>query len=88
MYEKDHDRNGIFVVGGFLEVKNNTVTVITPNAELSGSIDRKRAEEAKRRAEKRLNAKTQDIDVERAQLALHRAIGRIVTVTQYGKKIK
>lgn len=88
MYEKDHDRNGIFVVGGFLEVKNNTVTVITSNAELSGSIDRKRAEEAKRRAEKLLNAKTQDIDVERAQLALHRAIGRIVTVTQYGKKIK
>ena len=76
---ENHKKN-LFVSGGFLEVNSNTVTIVTLAAELADQIDIKRAEEAKKRAEKRLNAKTQDLDVERAQLALHRALGRIKTV--------
>jgi F-type H+-transporting ATPase subunit epsilon len=83
MYEAGGDRHGIFVVGGFLEVKDNAITVITPAAELSSAIDVDRAERARKRAEDRLNHQTKDIDVERAQLALHRAMGRIATVNQF-----
>lgn len=75
----NHKKN-LFVSGGFLEVNSNTVTIVTLAAEQSEQIDIKRAEEAKKRAEKRLNAKPQELDVERAQLALHRALGRIKTV--------
>jgi F-type H+-transporting ATPase subunit epsilon len=67
----------IFVGGGFLEVSNNTVTVLADSAEHAEDIDRARAEEARRRAQDQL-AQTQS-NVERAQLQaeLQRAINRL-----------
>jgi F-type H+-transporting ATPase subunit epsilon len=76
---ENHKKN-LFVSGGFLEVNSNTVTIVTLAAELADQIDIKRAEEAKKRAENRLYRQAADLDVERAQLALHRALGRIKTV--------
>lgn len=63
--------------GGFLEIKDNVVTVVTPNCELPEQIDVKRAQRAKARAEERLQSKNADIDFQRAQLALKRSLLRL-----------
>ena len=67
----------LFVAGGFLEVRNNVVTVLADTAEHAEEIDEARAEEARRRAQERLEQATSD--VERADMlgALERAINRI-----------
>ena len=66
-----------FVSGGFLEVSNNSVTVLAETAEHAEEIDEARAEAARRRAQELL-AQSQS-DTERAELlgALERAVARI-----------
>src|SRR5207237_9018511 len=44
----------LFVSGGFLEVSNDSVTVLADTAEHAEKIDQARAEEARRRAQERL----------------------------------
>ena len=67
----------LFVAGGFLEVRDNVVTVLADTAEHAEEIDEARAQEARRRAQERLEQATSD--VERAEMlgALERAISRI-----------
>jgi F-type H+-transporting ATPase subunit epsilon len=67
----------VAVSGGFIEVRPDKVTILAQAAELAESIDVVRAKEAKKRAEERLNQKTDDIDFKRAELALRRAINRL-----------
>src|SRR5512140_366673 len=62
---------------GFVEVRNNVVTVLVESAEKSDEIDVPRARAARERAEQRLRTKAPDIDVERAQAALLRALNRL-----------
>jgi len=66
-----------FVSGGFLEVSNNTVTVLAETAERAEEIDQARAEAARRQAQERL-AQAQS-DIERAELEgeLERAVARL-----------
>jgi F-type H+-transporting ATPase subunit epsilon len=66
-----------FVSGGFLEVSNNSVTVLAETAEHAEEIDEARAEAARRSAQESL-AQAQS-DTERAELlgALERAVARI-----------
>ncbi len=59
--------------GGFVDVTPDLVTILTDSAEWLEDIDVQRAEEAKRRAEERLNSKDANIDFLRAELALKRA---------------
>nr|WP_317357455.1 ATP synthase F1 subunit epsilon [uncultured Tyzzerella sp.] len=59
--------------GGFVDVQPDVITILTDSAEWIDDIDIKRAEEAKLRAEKRLNSKDANIDFLRAELALKRA---------------
>src|SRR5258706_10179798 len=67
----------LFVAGGFLEVRDNVVTVLADTAEHAEEIDEARAEEARRRAQERLEQATSD--VQRADMlgALQRAMKRI-----------
>lgn len=68
----------IAVNGGFMEVRKDKVVILAESAELPEQIDLERAKSAKARAEKRLaEAKTHDINVKRAELALYRASNRI-----------
>lgn len=53
------------VHGGFVEVSNNRVTILSDVAELASQIDLRRAEEALARAESRLT-REQDAEVEAA----------------------
>lgn len=67
----------LFVSGGFLEVSDNSVTVLADTAEHAEEIDQARAEEARRRAQERLEQAGSDVD--RAELlgALERAMTRL-----------
>lgn len=62
--------------GGFVEVNANKVIFLAETAERSDEIDIKRAEDAKRRADERLQKK-EDVDEERARAALARALNRL-----------
>jgi len=63
--------------GGFVEVRENHVVMLAETAERAEEIDRKRAEEAKNRAQKRITEKRLEIDVDRARAALARAFNRL-----------
>ena len=67
----------LFVSGGFLEVSNNSVTVLADTAEHAEEIDQARAEAARRRAQESLEQA--ESDAQRAELigALERAMTRL-----------
>jgi len=67
----------VAITGGFVEVRPQQVSILTPSAELAESIDAARAKEALRRAEERLQNKQDNVDFKRAELALQRAMNRI-----------
>jgi F-type H+-transporting ATPase subunit epsilon len=66
------------VSGGFLEVRPDRVIVLADSAERAEEIDIARAEEAKRRAEKRLEERyVPEVDAARAEAALRRSLIRL-----------
>ena len=85
----------IAVNGGIIEVKDDFITIVANSAERDRDIDVSRAERAKQRAERVLEEETKRVleeatksdrndDVQRAQIALRRALNRI----NVGTKIK
>ncbi len=68
----------IAVSGGFLEVRPDRVIVLADSAERAEEIDVARAEEAKRRAQKRLEEKyVPGVDAAQAEAALRRSLIRL-----------
>ena len=67
----------MFCSWGFVEVLPDRVILLAQAAEMGSDIDIKRAEEAKARAESLLHSSKVDIDFDRAQLSLMRAISRL-----------
>lgn len=65
------------ILGGFLEILQDKITVLAEDAQWPDEIDVNRAKEAKKRAEERLSHNGPNMDVRRAQAALKRAIARI-----------
>lgn len=65
------------LIGGFIEILQDSVTILAEVAEWPDEIDVKRAEEARIRAERRLTEKKPDTDLARASSALQRSIARI-----------
>jgi len=63
------------IFGGFIKVFPESTTVLTDLAEWPENIDIERAKKAKERAEKRLSSAS--IDIDRAQIALKKALLRI-----------
>lgn len=75
--QKDNKKLKAFTSVGILEVKENELRILCDVCEWPEEIDIRRAEEAKNRAEKRLASNKDGIDVQRAELALARALARI-----------
>ena len=63
--------------GGFVEISDNTVNIMTDSAEEAAHIDADRAKAALERAKDRLAGVAPDTDVDRAQLARLRAEARL-----------
>jgi F-type H+-transporting ATPase subunit epsilon len=76
-YRQGTDKRQLFVSGGFVEVLDDRVSVLTDVAERPEEIDLERAQRARERAEKRLSTKSDEIDIPRANLKLQRALTRI-----------
>ena len=62
---------------GFAEILPDKVTIMAEIIEWPVEIDQDRAEQAKERAEERLQNKTPETDIARAETALLRAMARI-----------
>ena len=75
-YKVGDEEHEVSVCNGFMEVRDNRISVLTPCAEMEEEIDVRRAAEAKARAEERLSHKS-DVDVRRAELAWQRALVRL-----------
>ena len=76
--KSENNTEYVAVNGGFVEVRPDQVTILAQSAEKPSDIDVDRAQQAKERAEQRLNSKREDdVDFKRAQSALQRAINRI-----------
>jgi F-type H+-transporting ATPase subunit epsilon len=69
--------------GGTAEVLNNNVLVLADSLEAIDEIDVERAQRAKERAMERLTHKTEDTDIERARVALAKAVNRLNLVEKY-----
>ena len=64
------------VTDGYIDVRNNVVTMAANAAEWPDEIDVSRAEDAKERAKRRLQS-ADEIDALRAEAALRRALNRL-----------
>ena len=76
-YKKDGHEESLFVAGGFADVRNNTLRVVTEASEIAAQIDATRAAAALERAKTRMTAREADTDVIRAEAAMRRAVGRL-----------
>lgn len=76
----------VAVSGGFVEVKGGAVTILAESAELGEEIDTIRADKALTRARERLSGKFAEIDIERAEVALRKALNRKRAVERMKEK--
>jgi F-type H+-transporting ATPase subunit epsilon len=76
-YRKGNNWTSLAVAWGFAEVLPDQVRVLAETAERANEIDLERAIKAKERAEQRLTKGGDDVDYDRARIALQRAIIRI-----------
>ena len=65
------------VLGGFIEIQKERITILAEDANWPEEIDVERAKAAKQRAEERLSKREAGLDVVRAEAALKRAMARI-----------
>lgn len=76
-YRRGRETHHLAVSGGFLEVLPEQVTILAETAERPEEIDIARAQSAKERAEARLKSPDPEVDLNRATVALQRALIRL-----------
>ena len=81
-YRIGQEKHYLAIAGGFVEVLPDRVTVLAQIAERAQEIDVARAETAKQRAEERLARPSQDIDLDRARVALTKSLVRLQVATR------
>lgn len=84
--KKDGKWREAAIAGGVLEVKGDSVTILTDAVEWPEEIDKQRALAAKERAEKKLQQKLQPDEFERYQAALYRALNRLKMIEEKNKE--
>lgn len=75
--EEGGNKNEAALHTGFMEILGDRITILAEIAEWPDEIDRNRAQEAKIRAERRLQNDKSNVNITRAELALHKALVRI-----------
>lgn len=75
--ETDTETKTAALISGFVEILQDSVTILAEIAEWPEEIDLNRAEEARVRAERRLAEKADTTNMKRAELALQRSVARI-----------
>ena len=73
----DNEKLKYAIHDGFVSIENNEVKIICDTIEAEEEIDLERAQNSKKRAEKRLKSNDEDIDFRRAEASLKRALARI-----------
>jgi F-type H+-transporting ATPase subunit epsilon len=81
-YRKGAEKVYVSIAFGFAEVLPDRVTILAELAERPEEIDVTRAEAARRRAEERLASRSQDVDYERARIALMKSLVRLQVSTR------
>ncbi len=76
-YQQSGEEHHMFVSGGFAEVRDNTLRVVTEAGEHVRDIDATRAQAAEERARERIEQGDEEIDTVRAEASLRRAVMRI-----------
>ena len=76
----DGEKKKAAVIGGFIEILKEKVTVLAESAQWPEEIDLDRAKASYERAKERLAAKQEGIDLKRAEASLKRAVARIETI--------
>lgn len=75
--ENDSEVKTAALISGFVEILQDSVTILAEVIEWPDEIDISRAEEARVRAERRLAEKASNTNLKRAELALERSVARI-----------
>ena len=76
-YRQGTEKHYLLIAFGFAEIQPDRVTILAQIAEKADEIDTARAEKAKQRAEERLARPAADMDMERARVALMKALIRL-----------
>ena len=77
---QDKQEKKAALLSGFIQIMPEKVTILAEACEWPEDIDGARANEARIRAERRLSEGSAEVDVARAEAALHRALVRLSLV--------
>ena len=80
VFRKGGVETDVALSGGFMEIRDDKVTILADTAERSDEIDQARAEEARQKAANQLATREHDIDIASAMAALQRAQARLRVV--------
>ena len=85
-YRTGSARYFVSVIEGYAEVGPDKITILAEHAERAEDIDAERAQESRQRAQERMAGQKaeEELDFDRAELALKRAITRISVANQSG----
>ena len=75
-YKIDDKEHYAAISGGVLSVADNELIILARSAEKAESIDLARAQASEKRARERIDSKSAEWDMKRAELSLHRALVR------------
>ncbi len=85
-YRTGSARYFISIIDGYAEVGPDKITILAESAERAEDIDASRAQESRQRAQERMGGQKseEELDFDRAELSLKRAITRISVANQSG----
>ena len=85
LQDKDNQVILVYVEGGFAEVKDNQVVILTPRAQKAENIDVAKYQQIRQEALARLEHPDALTDVEHTEKILRRAEARLKTASLVGK---
>ncbi len=85
-YRTGSARYFVSIIEGYAEVGPEKITILAESAERAEDIDAPRAADSRRRAQERMGGQNtgEELDFDRAELSLKRAIARISVANQSG----